>query len=46
MTIVTLGSKYFIPIENGFKEISYVEAMDLYESGLVEHEEVLDYEVD
>ena len=44
MTIVTLGSKYFIPVENGFKEISQAEAMDLYEDGLITHEEELYYD--
>ena len=44
MTIVTLGSKYFIPIENGFKEISYEQAMDLYEKGHITHEEVLEHD--
>ena len=44
MTIVTLGSKYFIPVENGFKEISHAEAMDLYENGDITHEEVIDYD--
>lgn len=44
MTIVTLGSRFFIPVENGFKEISQAEAMDLYESGAITHEEVIEYD--
>jgi hypothetical protein len=44
MTIVTLGSNYYIPAENGFKQITYAEAMDLYESGEITHEEVIEYD--
>lgn len=46
MTIVTLGSKYYIPVTNGFKEISYTEAMDLYEKGEVTQEIPLEMELD
>jgi hypothetical protein len=46
MTIVMLGGRYYIPVENGFKEISYVQAMDLYESGEVTNEVDLSHEYD
>lgn len=46
MTIVTLGSKYFIPVENGYKEISYEFAMELYEKGEVTQEIPLEMELD
>lgn len=44
MTIVTLGSNYYIPVNNGFKQITHAEAMDLYEKGLIDHEEVIEYD--
>lgn len=44
MTIVTIAGKYFIPVENGFREISFMEAMGLYESGAITHEEVIEYD--
>ena len=43
MTIVTLAGHYYIPVKDGFKEIPFKDAMELYEKGLITHEEVLDY---
>lgn len=44
MTIVVMGSRYYIPVENGYREISKVEAMELYETGAITHEEVIEYD--
>jgi hypothetical protein len=41
MTIVTIAGHYYIPVVNGFKEIPFKEAMELYEKGEVTHEEDL-----
>lgn len=46
MTIVTLGGRYYIPVTNGFKEITKAEAMDLYEKGEVTQEIPLEMELD
>jgi hypothetical protein len=46
MTIVTLGSRFFIPVENGFKEISREVALDMYEKGEVTQEIPLEMELD
>ena len=44
MTIIQKGSKYFIEAENGFQEIPYLLAMDLFESGEVTHWEELSHD--
>jgi hypothetical protein len=44
MTIITLGDKYYIPVANGFQEITKAVAMDLYEQGEITHEEVIEYD--
>jgi hypothetical protein len=44
MTIVTLAGHYYIPVQNGFKEIPFKDAMELYEKGYITNEEVLYYE--
>jgi hypothetical protein len=46
MTIVTLAGHYYIPVQNGFKEIPFKDAMELYEKGLITHEEDLNVEYD
>lgn len=45
MKIVTIFGHYYIPVANGFKEISKEEAMYLYDTGAVTHEEDLTMEV-
>jgi hypothetical protein len=44
MTIVVIGGNYYIPVTNGFKQISKAEALDLYETGAITTEEVINYE--
>lgn len=46
MTIVTLGSKFYIPTNSGYKEISREMALDMYEKGEVTQEVDLSYEHD
>lgn len=41
MTIVVIGSRYYIPVNNRFQEIPFAEAMDLYEKGEITNEEDL-----
>ena len=40
MTIVVQGSRYYVPFMDGFKEISYAEAMYLYEQGFFTERDV------
>ena len=44
MTIVVMGDNYYIPVTNGYKQITKAEAMNLYETGQISSEEVLKYE--
>ena len=46
MTIVVQGSRYYVPFMDGFKEISYSQAMWLYEQGYFEPEDVEEVEYD
>lgn len=44
MTIVMLGDNYYIPVKDGFQPISKAKAMELYDSGVIDHEEVIEYD--
>jgi hypothetical protein len=44
MTIVILGSRYFLMSGKEHTEITKAKALELYEQGLISHEEVLEYE--
>jgi hypothetical protein len=44
MTIVVMGGKYFIPVENGLKQISDKEAWELHEDGAITETEEFIYD--
>jgi hypothetical protein len=46
MKIMIMGDRYYMPVENGYREISKAFAMELYEKGEVTNEEVSSYEHD
>jgi hypothetical protein len=46
MKIMIMGDRYYMPVENGYREISKAFAMELYEKGEVTNEEVSNYEHD
>ena len=46
MTIVTLGDRFYIPVDNRYQEISRETALDMYEKGEVTQEIPLEMELD